>query len=70
MVLQIEESTNILKALHTDIDFIFIFDHPCGNDRRIEDRLNVTNMNSGCGVSQRDIQPTIIKQEVGYLVLH
>ena len=62
MVLQFEERTNILKALHAGIYFIFLFDNICGNDRVIDDRLNVTKMNSGYGGAQRELHPTDTKQ--------
>ena len=52
MVLQLEDRTDILKALCPSIDFIFLFDNPCEHDREIEERLNVTKMNSGYGGSQ------------------
>ena len=53
MVLQIYYCTNILKAIHPGIYFIFLFDNPCRNDRGTEDRLNVTKMNSGYVGAQR-----------------
>ena len=67
MVLQIEYFTGIFKAIHPGIYLIFLFDNPCGHDRGIEDRLNVTKMNSGYVGAQRYMHPTNIKQEVGYL---
>ena len=67
MVLQLEDYTGILKSLHPGIYFVFIFDHPCGHNRVREDRLNSMKMNSGYGGAQREIRPTNIKQEVGYL---
>ena len=70
MVLQVEYCTDTLKALNPGIDLIFLFDHPYGNDGGIEDRLNVTKMNSGYGGSQQDMHPQNIKQEVGYLGYH
>ena len=39
MVIQLEDCINIFKALHTYIYFVFIFDHPCGHDRRRENRV-------------------------------
>ena len=70
MVLQLEEFTDVLKALHPDIDFIFLFDHLCGNYGGREYRLNVTNMNSGYGGAQQEMHPSNIKQEVGILGPH
>ena len=70
MVLQLEELTDILKAIHTSIDFIFLLDHPYGNDIRREYSFNVTQMNSGYGRAQQEMQPENIKHEVGYLGPH
>ena len=70
MVLQLDNCTDILKALHTRIDLIFLFDNPCGNDRGREVRFNITKINSGYGGAQQEIHPAKIKQEVGFLVLH
>ena len=69
-VLQVEDCTNILKALHPGIHFIFIFDHPYRHGREIEDRLNAMKMNSGYVGAQLEILPTNIKQEVGCLGPH
>ena len=70
MVLQLENCTDILKALHTRIDLIFLFDNPCGNDRGREVRFNITKINSGYGGAQQDMYPTDINQEGGYLGPH
>ena len=39
MVLQLEDHTDILKALRPSIDFIFLFDNPCEHDRKREERF-------------------------------
>ena len=70
MVLQLEEYTDILRALYPSIYFIFIFDCPWGHDIGIEDRLNLMKTNSGYGIAQQEMYPTKIKQEVGYLGPH
>ena len=46
MILQIDYCTNILKFLHTDIYFIFIFDHSYGNYIGRENRMNIRKINS------------------------
>ena len=33
MVLQLEGCSNVIKALHPRIDFMFIFDHTCGREK-------------------------------------
>ena len=70
MVLQLEDCTKILKALNPVNDFIFLFGHPCGHYRVIENRLNVMKTISGYGEAQQEMHPTNIKQEVGYLGPH
>ena len=70
MVLKLEDCTKIIKALHTGIDFIFIFDHTCGHDRGIKYRLNVMKMNIGYGGAQQEIHPTNTNKEVSYLGPH
>ena len=52
-LLQIEDCVDILKSLHPGIDFIFLFDNSCGNDRRREDGLNVTKTNNEYGGAQQ-----------------
>ena len=70
MVLQLDYCTVILKSLHNSIDFIFLFDHSCGHYRGIKNGLNATNMKNSYSGAKLDMQPTNIKQEVGYLVLY
>ena len=60
MVLQLEDCTDILKDIHPSFDFMFLYDHLCGYNRIIEDRLNVMNMNSGYVVSKQEMHPTKI----------
>ena len=68
--LQLEECTDILKAIHPGIDFIFLLYHPCRSDIVTEDILNGTNMNSGYGKTQLEMIPINIKQGFGCLGLH
>lgn len=67
MVLQLEDCADVLKALHPEFDFVFLFDHSCGHDRGRVDGLNVSEMNSGYGGTQRFMHPTKIEAEKGYL---
>ena len=62
MVLQLEDCTDILKALHPVIYLAFLFNNICVNDRVIEDRLNVSKMISGYGGAQQYMHPTNIKK--------
>ena len=71
MVIQHEYCNDIIKAIHTVIDSVSLFVyHICGHDRIIEYRLDVMNMSSGYGRSQRYMHPTNIEQEVRCLGLH
>ena len=67
MVIQLEDCFNVLKAIHPGIDFIFLFDHSCGNYRGIKDGLNVMKVNSRYGRAQREMHQTNINQKYGYL---
>ena len=60
MALKLGNCNNILKALHPDIYFIFIFSYLCGNDIVREDGLNATKMNSGYGIEKEKMHPTNI----------
>ena len=64
MVLKIEDCTDILKDIHPSFDFMFLYDHLCGYNRIIEDRLNVMNTNSEYGGEQKEIHPIYINQGV------
>lgn len=70
MVLQLEDCADVLKALHPEFDFVFLFDHSCGHDRGRDDGLNVSKMSSGYGGTQRAMHSTEIKAEKGYLGKH
>lgn len=67
MVLQLEDCADVLKSLHPEFDFVFLFDHSCGHDRGRDDGLNVSKMRSGYGGAQRTMHSTEIKAEKGYL---
>ena len=67
MVLQLEDCTNVLKAIHPGIDFIFLFDRPCGHDRGRKYRFYVKNMDSRYVGAQQEMHPTNIKNEFGFL---
>ena len=70
MVLKLVDCVDILKAFHTGIDFIFLFDNACGHDRERKYGLNVMNINSGHGRAQQEMHPTKIKYDFGYLGPH
>ena len=57
MVLQLEECADVLKDLHTSIDFIFLFYHSCGNDIGREYGLNVMKINNRYGEAKLKMNP-------------
>ena len=50
MVLQVENCTDVIIALHPKFYILFLFGHSCGHDRGREGGLNINRMGSGyCG---------------------
>ena len=70
VVIKFEDGYNIIKDLHLVMDFISIFDHPCGCYIEKENRLSVTKMNSRYCRPQQEMHQKHIKNKVGYLGLH
>ena len=66
-VLQLEDCTDYTSALYPNFDFIFLFDHSCGDDKQREDGLNAENMEKGYGGKQSKLRDTKILTKVGYL---
>ena len=70
MVLQLEDCANIIKVFHPGIYLIILFDHSCGHGKGIEDWSNLMKMNSEYGGEQREMYPTKIIMEDGYISPH
>ena len=71
MVLQVENCTDVINALHPKFYILFLFNHSCGHDRGREGGLNINRMGSGYGgFSYPEMHPTKIKQDYGYLTPH
>ena len=49
MILQFEDCIDVVKTLHPEFDFLFLFDHSCGHDRQRPDGLSVTKVNKTAG---------------------
>ena len=67
MVLQLEDCVDVLKYLYPQYDFLLLFDHSCSHDKQREDGLNVENTSKSYGGKQSTLQPSLIKEEHGYL---
>jgi hypothetical protein len=62
MVLQLEDCVGVLKHLHPQYDYLFLFDHSRDHDQQREDGLNVKNDKKLSG-PQRKMRNTFIKKE-------
>ena len=67
MVLQCEDAVNILKVMHPEFDFVFLFDHSAGHARQRPDGLNQHRMNRAFGGKAVTMRDTLIQQEEGFL---
>jgi hypothetical protein len=68
MVCQLDDCVDVLKVLHGNrYDFMFLFDHSCGHDKKRSDRLTVENMKKYYGGKQPIMQDATIKSTYGYL---
>jgi DNA-binding transcriptional regulator YhcF (GntR family) len=52
MIIQFEDCIDVVKTLHPEFDFVFLFDHSCGHDRQRADGLSVPNINKTHGGAQ------------------
>ena len=68
MVLQFVDAVDVLKVMHPEIDFVFLFDHSAGHARQRPDGLNQHRMNRAFGGKQAVLmRDTLIQQEEGFL---
>lgn len=68
MAVQFEDVVDCCKALYGDaIDFLFLFDHSCGHDRRPPGALDAKAMNASYGGNQPVFNPSKIEAHEGYL---
>ena len=65
MVLQFEDCVDVVKTLWPEYDYVFLFDHSCGHDRKRPDGLTTKGLNKGFGGSQPTMRPTIIEDCMG-----
>jgi hypothetical protein len=45
MIIQLEDCIDVVKTLHPEFDFIFLFYHSCGDDHQRPDGLSVPKVN-------------------------
>jgi hypothetical protein len=70
MAIQLEDIADCLNTLHPSIEFLVLFDHSQGHDRKRHDALDAKTMNKGYGGSNPIMRAPIIESEDGYLGPH
>jgi hypothetical protein len=63
MIIQFEDCIDVVKTLHPEFDFIFLFDHSCGHDRQRPDGLSVPKINKTHGGAQPKMRKSKIETE-------
>jgi hypothetical protein len=61
MVLQFEDCVDVVNVLYDQYEYIFLFDHSCGHDRKRPDGLCVNSIRKGFGGKQTKMRETQIK---------
>ena len=67
MVLQFEDAVDVLKVMHPEFDFVFLFNHSAGHARQRPDGFNQHRMNKAFGGKAVLMRDTLIQQEQGFL---
>jgi hypothetical protein len=60
VVLQMEDCIDVVKVLWPNFDFLFLFDHSGGHDRRRPDGLNTKSLNKGFSGAQAKMRDSKI----------
>jgi hypothetical protein len=63
MVLQFEDCIDVMEVLYPDFEYVFLFDHSCGHDRKRPDGLCVNSIRKGFGGKQPMMRDTKIESE-------
>jgi hypothetical protein len=67
MVLQFEDTIDVLKVMYPNFKFVYLFDHSSGHSKTRPDGLNVSRMNKSYGGKQTAMRSTVIEREEGFL---
>ena len=67
MLIQFEDCIDCLKVLYPHYNYMFLFDHSCGHDKKRPDGLSVSGMTKGYGGSQVKMKTSKIVRKEGYL---
>jgi hypothetical protein len=67
MVLQFEDTVDVLKVMYPEYEFVYLFDHSSGHSKQRPDGLNSIHMNKGFGGKVPPMRTTKIEKEEGYL---
>jgi hypothetical protein len=63
MIIQFEDCIDVVKTLHPEFDFVFLFDHSCGHDRQRPDGLSVPKANKTFGGTQPKMRKSKMETE-------
>jgi hypothetical protein len=63
MVLQMEDCIDVVKNLWPQFDYVFLFDHSCGHDRRWPDGLTTKSLSKGFGGAQTNMRESKIEAD-------
>ena len=63
MIVQFEDCVDVVKTLHPELEFLFLFDHSCGHDRQRPDGLSVTKVNKTAGGVQPKMRQSKMETE-------
>ena len=67
MVLQFEDAVDVLKIMHPEFEYVFLFDHSSGHAKQRPDGLNQHRMNRAFGGKTPPMRNTLIIEEEGFL---
>jgi hypothetical protein len=67
MRLQFEDVVDCLKVMHSQVHFVFLFDHSSGHAKQHPDGLNAAKMNRSFGGKCPVMHSTVIETESGSL---
>ena len=68
MSIQFEDCIDCIKVLYPNYDYMFLFDHLCGHDKKRPDGLSVNGMTKGFGGGQVEMKRSKMLRKEGILV--